>query len=164
MNIFFLHLDPAICAMMHVDKHVVKMILETCQMLCTTHHLVKSNYKPPYKIAHKNHPSTIWVRTSIHNYKWLLRLGIELCKEYTYRYGKTHKSETYIREMMKDENMPELPDIEFTEPSQAMPDMYKCKSSLEAYRAYYFFEKYEMFSWKKRKEPEWIKEMRSLFE
>ena len=148
---------------MHVDKHVVKMILETCQMLCTTNHLVKSNYKPPYKATHKNHPSTIWARTSIDNFKWLCSLGIELCKEYTYRYGKTHKCENYIRDMAKDENLPDLPKISFTTPALAMPDMYKSDNSVESYRSYYFFEKHHILNWKKRSEPDWVKEIRYLF-
>lgn len=40
MNIFYLSHDVNECAMWHVDKHVVKMILETCQLLSTAHRLV----------------------------------------------------------------------------------------------------------------------------
>jgi hypothetical protein len=97
MNIFFLHWDPRICAMMHV----IKMILETCQLLCTTHHVTESKYIPPYKMTHKNHPCTKWVRESVGNYKYLAKLGKSLCKEYTYRYDKIHKCQAYIEEMGK---------------------------------------------------------------
>jgi hypothetical protein len=162
MNIFFLHLDPIICAMMHVDKHVVKMILESCQLLCTTHHVVSSTYKPPYKLTHKNHPSTVWVRASKANYEYLVNLAKELCKEYTYRYGKIHKCQSYIEELGK--NIPPIPDIGFTTPAQAMPDIYKSNDPVESYRAYYFFEKSNIHSWKKRNVPDWIIETKNMFE
>ena len=106
MNIFFLHKDPKKCAIMHVNKHVVKMILESTQMLCSVHHVCKQidpnySYTPPYKLAHKNHPCSIWVRESLSNYLWLIELAKELSKEYTYRYGKSHKCESYIYELEK---------------------------------------------------------------
>ena len=162
MNIFLLHLDPIICSMMHVDKHVVKMILESCQLLCTTHHVMCSTYIPPYKSTHKNHPCSVWVRASKANYKYLVKLGKALCKEYTYRYGKIHKCQSYIEELGK--NIPPLPDIEFTTPALAMPDVYKSNDPVESYRAYYFFEKMNLHSWKKRSVPEWIIETKNMFE
>ena len=162
MNIFFLHWDPRICAMMHVDKHVVKMILESTQMLCTTHHTTGSTYIPPYKMTHKNHPCNIWLRESQSNYMFLVKLGEELCKEYTYRYGKIHKCQEYIKELGK--NIPPITDKGFTQPAQAMPNMYKSKDSVEAYRAYYYFDKMNLHSWKKRDIPEWIIETKNLFE
>ena len=162
MNIFFLHLDPFICAIMHVDKHVVKMILESCQLLCTTHHVVCSTYKPPYKPTHKNHPSTVWVRASKSNYEYLVNLGKALCKEYTYRYGKIHKCQSYIEELGN--NIPSIPDIGFTTPAMAMPDIYKSNNPVESYRAYYFFEKSNIHSWKKRSVPKWIIETQNMFE
>lgn len=156
MNIFFLHIDPEKCAQMHVDKHAIKMILETSQLLCSAHHSTDSEYKPPYKLSHKNHPSSIWTRTSIDNYKWLSRLGKELCKEYTYRYGKIHKCEQYIDELTV--NIPPVPDIGFTQPLQAMPDCYKEKDSIDAYRNYYFYDKIRLHSWKKRDKPDWFED------
>ena len=153
---------PRICAIMHVDKHVIKMVLETCQILCTVHHLTKSDYIPPYKITHKNHPCIIWTLSSRENYKWLTKLGIELCKEYTYRYGKIHKCQNYIKDMSK--NIPDIPRLGFTPPAQAMPEIYKSNNTVESYRAYYFFEKMELHSWKKREIPEWINETIKKFE
>ena len=88
MNIFALDNDVKVAAQWHVDKHVVKMPLETAQMLCTARHeLGEKPESIPYKVAHKNHPCTIWCRTSSENYDWLCDLGMVLCKEYTYRYG-----------------------------------------------------------------------------
>ena len=162
MNIFFLDWNPSVCAIMHVDKHVVKMILEICQLLCTTHHITDSSYKPPYKMTHKNHPCTVWVRESYSNYRYTVKLGLELCKEYTYRYLKTHKCEAYIKEL--GENIPPIPEKGFTQPAQAMPDMYKSKDAVESYRSYYYFEKHNLFEWKKRSTPVWINEITQLFE
>jgi len=84
MNIFYLHEEPEICAQMHNDKHCVKMILESAQMLCTAHRALDGNDKCDnlfmYKQAHLNHPSTKWVRENIYNYKWMFNLFEELCE------------------------------------------------------------------------------------
>ncbi len=162
MNIFFLHMIPSICAQYHLDKHVVKMILETAQLLCSAHYLSDSSFAPRYKLTHKNHPSAIWTRTSLDNYKWLVELGKELCKEYTYRYGKIHKCQIVIEELA--DNLPPIPEIGFTKPLLAMPDEYKGREAVESYRAYYLFEKYHMFSWKKRDTPRWVLENKEMFE
>jgi hypothetical protein len=177
MNIFFLHLLPEICAQMHLNKHVIKMILETAQLLSSAHHMTNcSVYTPKYKLTHQKHPSSIWARQSVENYKWLSRLGLELCKEYTYRYGKIHKSQAELELLA--EHIPDLPLLPFTPPLQAMPDMYKssdCKkdersvdNTIESYRAYYFFAKTNILSWKGkcngREIPDWITEMKLMFE
>lgn len=168
MNIFFLHMDPNTCAQMHCDKHVIKMILETCQMLCSVWHIIDNEhiiYTPEYKLAHKNHPCSVWARESQKNYLWLCELGLELCKEYTYRYGKIHKSQEYIEDLNK--NIPPIPDIDFTKFPQAMPDMYKEQDVISAYRHYYFFEKERMHSWKGkikgREIPNWIQDFHNMF-
>ena len=136
---------------MHVSVHVIKMILETTQLLCSAWHMTDPEhcvYKPCYKLTHKNHPCAIWTRESIQNYKWLCELGIELCKEYTHRYGKIHKCQAYIYDLSL--NIPKLPNIELTAFRQAMPDMYKDKNAVEAYRQYYFFDKLHLHSWNGR--------------
>ena len=95
MNIFYLHQDPHEAAKLQYNKHVVKMILESAQMLCTAHHCVMGDDADvPYKMAHKNHPSTIWARRSADNYTWLYHHFVALSKEYTKRYGKEHLSYT----------------------------------------------------------------------
>jgi hypothetical protein len=162
MNIFFLHFDPKTCAQMHCDKHIVKMALETSQLLCGAHHMTMKStvYKPEYKLSHKNHPCSKWVRTSLSNYKWLCELGIEICMEYTYRYGKIHKCQKIIEDLSK--NLPDIEDIGFIQPYQAMPDVYKDEDSVEAYRQYYIFEKNHIHSWKKRKIPDFIQEAYDL--
>jgi hypothetical protein len=102
-----------------VDKHIVKMVLETSQLLSTAHRLldgeeyVENKYVPGsvparyrkakrwrlpddretilYSATHINHPSAVWCRRSNNNYTWLFCHFIGLLNEYTYRYGKTHK-------------------------------------------------------------------------
>lgn len=166
MNIFFLHYLPKICAEMHVNKHVVKMILESVQLLCSAHHLHPiDGYSPPYKLTHKNHPCAKWVRESRANYIWLIELTQNLCKEYTYRYGKVHKCERegYVSDLSN--NIPDIPDIEFTLPAQAMPNEYKVEDDpVQAYRNYYLGDKERMLDWKNRKPPMWVLEAYDVVE
>lgn len=138
MNIFFLHWNPRIAAQYHCDKHVVKMIIETAQLLYSVHWTLNSPLPVnAYKLAHKNHPCSIWVRQSLTNYFWLCTLGWWLCKEYQYRYGehKTHKTEEHILWLIH--NAPELPNIGLTFPALAMPDQYKTDNPIRAYRKFY---------------------------
>ena len=99
MNIFYLDRDPKKAAELQYNKHVVKMILESAQMLCTAHHHYAEKHEInadyiPYKKAHYNHPSTIWCRHNSRQYYWLFNHMVALGMEYTKRYGKTHLSIT----------------------------------------------------------------------
>jgi hypothetical protein len=155
MNIFFLDENPTMSARYHVDKHVVKMILETAQLLCGVHHTTdQDTHQVPYKLSHKNHPCAIWARESLSNYLYLCELGLELGKEYTHRYGKRHKSIDVINWCII--NKPNIPDIGFTKPAMAMPDEFKVDSVVESYRNYYMGAKSELASWKKREKPLWF--------
>ena len=158
MNIFVLDWDVKKCAQYHNDKHVVKMILETAQLLCGVHHMTHQvTHQVPYKLSHKNHPCSIWARESLTNYLWLCELGLELSKEYTYRYGKRHKSQDVIEWCIV--NKPQIPDKGFTEPAKAMPEQYKVKSVVESYRNYYNGEKVSFSKWKNRKIPNWFNQV-----
>ena len=152
MNIFYLDKEPKLCAQYHVDKHVVKMILETAQLLSTTHWVLGG--EGPYKQTHKNHPSAIWARSNKSNYTWLCELGMELCKEYTHRYGKTHKTQQHIEWLST--NIPNIPDGKFTQPTLAMPEQYKSDDHVNSYRLYYNKDKSHLHSWKKRDVPQFI--------
>ena len=154
MNIFYLDNDPKVCAQYHVDKHVVKMILETAQLLSTTHWM--SGSEGPYRQTHKNHPSAVWARNNKANYIWLCKLGMELCKEYTHRYGKIHKPQQHLEWLSK--NIPNIPPGDFTPPTLAMPKTFMCSDNLLAYRKYYTYGKKHLHSWKKREEPKFIVE------
>lgn len=152
MNIFYLDSDPGLCAGFHNDKHVVKMILETAQILSSVHWMTGG--EGAYKLTHKNHPCCIWARTSLGNYRWLAELGLALCEEYTRRYGRIHKTEAILRRLAKDE--PNIPDSGFTELPQAMPDECKRSSAVEAYREYYRTVKRDMCTWKNGRTPDWF--------
>ena len=95
MNIFALDNSPTRAAQYHNSPHVVKMVLETAQLLCTAHHLHAVRLSPLlYKPTHVNHPCAVWVRDNAVNYDWTVRLLQALLQEYTYRYGRQHKVET----------------------------------------------------------------------
>ena len=147
MNIFYLHKDPRKAAEYQYNKHVVKMILESAQMLCTAHHHYGNGDNVPYKKAHYNHPSTIWVRDNIENYAWLYRHMLALGEEYTKRYGKTHLTITKCKEPLS-KTPPGMPWLGFTQPPQAMPDEYKDDCSLQAYWNYYIGAKRIIANWK----------------
>jgi len=155
VNIFFLDNDVRKCAQYHCDKHVVKMILETAQLLCGAHHTTSEfTDGVPYKLSHKNHPCSIWVRESLSNYLLLCELGLELCEEYTYRYGKRHKSQEVIEWCVT--NKINIRDKGLTPPPKAMPDEYKVKSVVESYRNYYRGSKSNFATWRLREKPEWF--------
>ena len=144
MNIFFLDFNPRRAAEYHCDKHVVKMILETAQLLYCVHWMLHPEDMPldAYRKTHPNHPCAIWARESIDNYMWLCELGIELCHEYTFRYEKMHKTERHIFWLMK--NPPDLPRIGVTEIRLAMPAEYKLPNPVESYRKYYIENKMKL--------------------
>jgi hypothetical protein len=159
MNIFILDLDTKKCAEYHCDKHVVKMILETAQLLCGVHWMLGNEAQ--YKLSHKNHPCAIWARECVENYIWLCDLGIELCKEYTYRYGKRHKSQDVIEWCLI--NVPNLKvNGDITPFALAMDDQYKTDTSVDSYRNYYIGAKSGIASWKNREVPEWYNNKKQL--
>ena len=122
MNIFVLDLRPNRAAQMMCDKHIIKMILESAQLLC-------AHFEPgiaPYKRTHYNHPCSIWIRRSRTNYQWLLDHADALCDEYAFRYGKIHKSKSVISWCRKNVDiLTTLPNIGLTPFAQAMPAEYK---------------------------------------
>ena len=144
MNIFYLDKNPVKAAQLQYNKHVVKMILESAQMLCTAHHCIMgSDADVPYKSTHKNHPSTVWVRQSAQNYAWLYHHMMALGDEYTKRYGKKHLSITKC-----EDKLAILPGgilhTGFEQPPQCMPDEYKDECSIQAYWNYYIGEKHSV--------------------
>ena len=178
MNIFYLDPNTTKCAEYHVDRHCVKMIVEYAQLLSTAHRVLDgveyvdtssgrkikrwkldSSYEPIlYKATHINHPSAVWVRQSYKNYMWLRSLLYRLCKEYTYRYGKVHKVQSCgLYEALSYAPINIKTSI-FTEPTPAMPDIYKVVGdSVQSYINYYLGDKQRMFKWKNRDVPYFVK-------
>ena len=167
MNIFFLAATPSEIADMYCDQHVVKIILEICQMLYTAwyfadeYHLVttrapfnKSGKVRGYRPAHKGHPMTMWVASSRENYIFAANIAIALAEEYTARYGKIHSCEEHARWLC--ENIPSRFELRvstrayyatddipegLTPVPECMPDEYKMPSIVDAYQMYYMMDK-----------------------
>lgn len=152
MNIFVLDHDPEIAATMMCDKHVVKMILETAQMMCTV--VASYGHNTPYRPTHAKHPCTVWAGQSRSNWNWLVDHGMALCDEYTRRYGKVHKSQRIIEWCaMQHIDLPEIPQTPF---AQAMPNQYKNECVVTAYRAYYHGEKAHFAKWSTQAPTWWL--------
>jgi len=152
MNIFLLDHDIKKCARYHCDKHVIKMILEYTQILCTVCNL--NGIQTPYRPTHKNHPCVQWANTSMENWQWLKKLALALNREYRYRYAhqSDHASATVIKTLQK----PPLPHLGLTEFPQVMPEQFQIKDNpVEAYRDYYVQMKRPFATWTKRKPPRW---------
>jgi len=178
MNIFYLHNNPKQCAQEHLDKHVVKMIIEYAQLMSTAHRVLDGqSYMDKtannrnikrwrledanretrlMKASHINHPSGIWCRANQKNYMWLFEMWSYLLEEYTFRYGKQHAC-SRLKDIL---NSPpnSIPSGEFYPPTPAMPD--ECKianDSLASYHKYYVERKSHFAKWTKRDIPTWYK-------
>lgn len=186
MNIFATDRDPVLAAQNLCDRHICKMALETNQLLCTAHwigwskmlnppvglrgKLLKEwlkeriphpNFIPPYSMTHFNHPSAVWARRCWGNYNWLVRHGMEMCREYTRRYGKVTKSEAVTRWAGRypppvfDQTSADDP-LGMTPFAVAMPDQYKVPGDpIQSYRNYYHGSKVRFAKWKYTSTPQW---------
>ena len=157
MNIFYLHSNPVVSARAMTNKHVIKMLLESSQILSTAHRVLDGHpvkigrgvsYKLDnsvleetlYKSTHHNHPCSVWARETQDNYAWLYSHFLALCQEYRNRYGKIHETEHKLGHALK--RYPDnLRKRGFTYPALAMPDQYKVDSYIQSYRNYYEAEK-----------------------
>ena len=151
MNIFYLHKDPEKAAEYQYNKHVVKMILESAQILCTVHHkYMGDDADVPYKATHRNHPSTLWAGETANNYAWLYDHFVALSNEYKKRYGKEHLSYTKCKNKVNF-----LPggmlEVGMTDMPQCMPDEYKDECSVQAYWNYYIHGKKDIANLKTEK-------------
>lgn len=163
MNIFILDQNPKLCAEMHCNKHVVKMVLETAQMLSTIYRQVHGDEAATnfgcYKSTHAKHPCTKWVAADPNAARWLCELGLELCNEYTYRYNRVHKTEALLHKLHSHWYDPNwrVVDAKLATAAQAMPDQYKVLGNpVAAYQAYYLGEKTRMLQYTRRQVPEFI--------
>ena len=183
MNIFVLSMDPVEAAQLQCNRHSVKMVVESAQMLSTAHRILdgsmtkgpsksgkriskKWTHPDPvmdsvlYKTVHINHPCTVWTIKSSANYQWHYEHFVALCDEFTYRYGKVHKTDTILREILK-ELPTNIPPGELTDFPLAMKSNPECmfpEDPVKSYRMYYQTkqERFKMI-WTKRDVPEWFK-------
>lgn len=157
MNIFYLDPNPILSAQYLCNRHVVKMVLEGCQILSFAHHHVNSLFKDRiYRPTHKNHPCMLWVVKNAAHYQWLLDHTKAISAEYTYRYDKIHKCTELLNNELS--NFPHIHFSSFETPPQCMPDFCKCGDTVKAYRNYYNMVKGKTIDcrWKKRGKPFWF--------
>lgn len=178
LNIFYINTDPIIAAQQMVDRHVIKMILETAQLLSTAHRVLdgkmyigktktgrnvkrwalnNSKEEILYLASHIHHPSAIWCRETSANYQWLYWHFVALLDEYTHRYGKIHKCDS-MKSVLSD--LPKsIKHSGFTQPTPAMDDQYVVPgNSIASYMKYYKYGKKHLHAWTNRTPPEWITE------
>ena len=165
MNIFYTYNEPTLAAQSLPDKLVVKMPLESAQMLSTAQRFYfGEDYCDElgiYKTAYLNHPCTIWARVSLDNYEWLFCYALALNDEYRYRYGKEHKSVYDVILKLPDIILPRSGLTPF---AQAMPDELKGDNAVEAYRRFYHKDKATFAEWKYRDKPQWWLEEEADYE
>jgi len=183
MNIFVLDADPRLAAKYHCDKHVVKMVLESAQMLCTAHWVLRlqtlgksiDDFKrvrdakqyalenlpavfiPPYSMSHVRHPCTTWTSSTRGNYNWHVSFMRELLDEYESRYKRQHKCEA-VYKWLRLGPPPNIPDLDITPHPQCMPN--DCKvpdDTVKAYRNYYIKHKAAIAKWRHGDAPWWWK-------
>ena len=199
MNVFILDSSPMIAARLHCDKHVVKMIIESAQMLSTAHRMLDGKperrpsksgktmqqyYKLPderehilYKAVHKFHPCTKWTMQSKDNYRWHYRLFEMLCDEYTYRYGKKHKTANLLKPLLRlPKNIPDeyiseeahrwsRKNLDYSYPRMTIPPLAmksnpECmfpEDPVKSYRKFYKTKEARFkMAWTKRPKPTWF--------
>ena len=169
MNIFVLDEDHAKCAEYHCDKHVGKMILESCQLLSTAHHVIdKGSAKEGiYKATHIWHPCAVWCRETINNYLWLYDLTNHLSKEFTKRFGKVHLSWKKLERLLQipPKRMFDNATAKTFNPTPhplCMPDEYKVENdAVQSYRNYYVNEKKDFAQWNHSETPDWWRDVNS---
>lgn len=176
MNVFFVDRCPYKAAQSLVDSHVVKMVVESAQLLSTAHRVldgtpisvlnengrrVKRWVLPDdretvlYLATHQNHPSAVWSRANKYNYKWLYCHWLGLMQEYKHRYGKQHSCERMIFTLCKVPN--NIADNPFTDPPPAMDKQYIISdNSIDNYRNYYNTGKRHLHKYTNRTVPPWI--------
>lgn len=149
MNIFVLDLSPTEAARAQIDKHVVKMPLETAQMLSSVSW--RYGVQAPYLPTHKNHPCTLWAGETLANWAWLMRHGEALCAEYTRRYGREHACAAVLDSLWLYGGRP--PAGNLTPFAQAMPAELRGSDAVEAYRRYYLTSKASIATWRSPARP-----------
>lgn len=194
MNFFLFHVDVARSAANYCDKHCIKIILEILQLLFSAVSIAefqgekmplddpflrKYGVTKTYRVTHRNHPCAIAVRRRKRVFTYVAELGLALCREYTYRYGRTHACEPGIRALL--ERGLKISTLDAFK-KETITTVFKTKhgalrvplcmptdcivyrksgipSARKSHRRYFIREKLGMGvgAWKGRKTPAWIK-------
>lgn len=181
MNVFILDKDPIKAAQLQCNAHIVKMIVESAQMLSTAHRMLDGSlerrpsksgkstvkyWKMPdwrentlYKAVHMHHPCTVWTMKSNNNYNWHWVHFTALCDEYKYRYEKVHATDTRLRDVLKTlpRNIPVGPMTPQPLAMNSNPECMDPNNIVESYRKFYQTKQHRFkMAWTKRKVPEWF--------
>lgn len=181
MNVFILDKDPIVSAQLQCDKHIVKMIVESAQMLSTAHRMLDGDlerrpsksgktivkyWRMPdwrentlYKAVHMYHPCSVWTMKSNNNYNWHWIHFAALCDEYKYRYEKVHATDTQLRSVLKalPENIPVGPMTPQPLAMTSNPECMDPNNIVESYRKFYQTKQHRFkMAWTKREVPEWF--------
>lgn len=181
MNVFILDKDPVVSAQLQCDKHIVKMIVESAQMLSTAHRMLDGDlerrpsksgktivkyWRMPdwrentlYKAVHMYHPCSVWTMKSNNNYNWHWIHFAALCDEYKYRYEKVHATDTQLRDVLKTlpENIPVGPMTPQPLAMTSNPECMDPNNIVESYRKFYQTKQQRFkMAWTKRKIPDWF--------
>lgn len=161
MQILILDENPILNARYQVDKHVCKLQTELAQCLSSAFRYYSKENNIPlwmFKSTHEKHPCVLWLKESLANFKYGIKLGFALHAEYNYRYPKNRKYQKEKQHFLwLKNNLPNIIDKGLITFTQAIPEQYKSDNAVESYREYYRKEKSHLFKWTKRNVPEWIK-------
>lgn len=153
MNILYLDDDLEKCAQYHCDTHVIKMILESTQILCTVLH--EKGINAPYRPTHKKHPCVIWAGESLNNWIWLKEFTKELNKEYQYRFNHKNPHQSFL--VSQSLPLPHINSVGINNRPLTMPDKYKVPDDpISSYRRFYACEKQHLLKYTKRSSPYWL--------
>lgn len=181
MNIFYLDDNPITAAQMQCDKHVVKMVVESAQMLSTAHRFLDGILERRksisgkrvvdyyalsddredvlYKAVHMGHPCSVWTYTSKNNYMWHYIHWKALCNEYTYRYNKQHKAEIDLDKYLKyaPNNIQLLGPMPLPLAMGSAPECIDYNEPVISYRNFYMTkQKNFKMVWTNREMPSWF--------
>lgn len=188
MNLFYLDHNLDKCAEYHIDSHVGKMQLEAAQLLSTAlwcdklfgfipraltseengvlneakraEPSIEERTFTRYLPTHVNHPSNIWVRSSLEHFYWTINYVNALDSESVYR-GRKHHASCVETNRLPEPRM--LQDTGFVPPIPAMPDELKSGDVLQDYRLFYMLDKAAIASWKLREKPPWWDENIAMY-
>lgn len=190
MNIFILseEREPLVHyqqqAQYHIDKHVVKMIAESTQMLVTVlaaqprhlkqldklaswPHIADNLPCKPLSASTTKHPCTGWTASRIEHFNYLACLALQLCHEHRYRYplSAEHAYMPWLQALVSTLT------VDFNlGPTAALPTQFAIAvkdankrsiaadhaNALDTYRRYYVRDKRSFATWKKRMKPMWF--------
>lgn len=158
MNIFAIEENLAKSAKSLDNLRVVKMIVESCQILSTA--MIENGMSAPYKPTHKNHPCTKWATHSYGNFADLAIHAESLLEEYTERFHKIHKCESVLGEIMSNVDSSKFATRGKTPIPLCMPEEFKSNDTVASYRRY--FASKPNIRYPSDKVPNWFRELRTL--